>query len=280
MDYALRYKNYALHPRGTDFLHYKVFSEKGKVIWGQWTSGVNKLSESRFEIMNEEPFTLYAFDKNSALIEMKVSRVLRAEEITDELAKLIPEYYRHKRDSISAFYLVDEMIVRPVSAIEGIYNVNTGTCLIQANQINSNAPWGVKEEEPKERKEDEISNRLLETDISKYLEEDILEDNSHSVYKYTHKESGKVYVGQTNNLSRRKREHESKTTWKRHKKKYLYIMFAMYGVDSFDYQVLHSELSKEDADIGEAFEIKKHNAYFPNGLNERDESRHLKKLMK
>ena len=80
----------------------------------------------------------------------------------------------------------------------------------------------------------------------------------------------------TNDIKRRRSEHENPTTWQREKKKYLYINMQMFGLDDFEFKILHENLTEEEAHYWEAKEIENYNSYFPNGFNERNESRYLK----
>ena len=50
------------------------------------------------------------------------------------------------------------------------------------------------------------------------------------------------------------------------------------GLDDFEFHILHDNLSEKDAHYWEAKEIENHHSYFPDGFNERNESRFLKNI--
>lgn len=57
----------------------------------------------------------------------------------------------------------------------------------------------------------------------------------------------KSYIGLTNDINRRKKEHESPSNWTREKKKYLYTAMQLMGLDDFEFHILHDNLSEKDA---------------------------------
>jgi group I intron endonuclease len=86
-----------------------------------------------------------------------------------------------------------------------------------------------------------------------------------TIYKYTNKLDGKVYVGQSDNLPRRHREHL------RHSKKLKYISLidraiGKYGYEYFTLETLE-QIDADFADDREAFWIEKLNSQTPNGYN-------------
>lgn len=84
------------------------------------------------------------------------------------------------------------------------------------------------------------------------------------IYLYTNKKNGKKYVGQTNEEKRRLQEHVRKnvTVFDR--------AVTKYGIESFDYKVIDSAKTQEEANEKEMFWIKKLNSKAPNGYNMTD----------
>jgi group I intron endonuclease len=73
--------------------------------------------------------------------------------------------------------------------------------------------------------------------------------NTHYLYTITNNKSGKVYVGQTVNPSRRWKDHQ----WlsKNKQEQYVHRAMAKYGIDNFQFEVIASCRTQEDADEGE-----------------------------
>lgn len=80
------------------------------------------------------------------------------------------------------------------------------------------------------------------------------------IYKITNKKTGKSYIGQSNDIERRLKEHQYK--------KEIPIEFAIqkYGKNSFNYEILE-ECSIDELDIKEKYWIKKYNTYKGYGYN-------------
>lgn len=275
--YLIKFKNYSQNIEGTGKLHYNVLSEIGKCIWGQWSESGNSMYESTFQRMNKEvPFFLYALDKNFALLKMKVERVLKKEEILEEqLGYLIPTYYSVDTPC-SSYYLISQIDIFPVEEAKNVIINSSGNNALLTNQINSRAPMAVHWSDKKISIEPKIKE-----DKPKILKKEIkIEDqnNNYVVYRYKSKIDNKCYIGLTGNLEERIRHHKSPSNWKSSKEKWkiLYIMFSLYGYENYDFEILHKDLTKEEAEYWEAKEIENHNCYYPNGLNVRNESRHLK----
>lgn len=265
--YFVKFNNYDLNPKGTGKLHYEVLQKEGKVIWGQWTKTKRILTNQTYKDMNEEPFYLYALDKNTALLKMKVIRVLRLEEvIQEELEYLLPKYYSLELNS-AAYFLIDNIEILPVEYGQRILTTRSKTSILSAKQVASFAPWKVYEEEVDVKLH--VENEILENEENK-------DSQNYTVYCYRSKINGKCYIGQTNNISRRRKEHENPNNWRKNKK-YLYILFSIQGLESFDFIILYENLKKNEVDFVEAMEIEKHNAYYPTGLNERNERKSLSK---
>lgn len=90
------------------------------------------------------------------------------------------------------------------------------------------------------------------------------------IYRYRNKQTGKVYIGQTIDIERRKAEHlkdaERGTGFVFHR------ALSKYGIDCFDFDVLHvvegdAEYSKLRADELEKKEIQCHRCLVPDGYN-------------
>lgn len=273
--YFLKFKNFTSHPEGTGKLHYNVLKEKGRVIWGQWRNGQNILNrKTKQEMLQNTPFTLYILDKENALLKLTVVDVLDKEEVIEkEMEEYIPSYYSIETPC-SAYYLLSNIEILPVDESASIININTGRSVYYSNQVNSTTPWRVTETT------DKIEIYEPAPKIAAKIEEaePVTEAGAtYSVYKYHLIGSDKNYIGMTNNISRRRKEHENPTNWKRDKKKYLYVMMSMLGLENFEFEILHEGLTEEEAHYWEAKEIENHNSYYPNGLNERNEARYLNK---
>lgn len=96
----------------------------------------------------------------------------------------------------------------------------------------------------------------------------------HYIYQYTNKINGKKYIGQTNNLSRRKKQHiqDSIHCHQGHEISYnlpFHSAIRKYGIDNFDCEVLEiidtedwNEVNKLESEY-----ISKYNSLVPNGYN-------------
>lgn len=80
------------------------------------------------------------------------------------------------------------------------------------------------------------------------------------IYKITKKENGKSYIGQSNDIERRIKEHQYKTD--------LAIELAIhkYGIDAFNYEVLE-QCSLEELDAKEIYWIQYYNTFKGFGYN-------------
>lgn len=96
----------------------------------------------------------------------------------------------------------------------------------------------------------------------------------HYIYCYVNKINGKKYIGQTNNLERRKKQHiqDSIHCFQGHKISYelpFHRAIRKYGIDNFEYSILEV-IDTEDWDEVNKLEskyIKKENTIVPNGYN-------------
>lgn len=86
------------------------------------------------------------------------------------------------------------------------------------------------------------------------------------IYKYTSRTTGKVYIGQTVNETKRRSAHKHmKTDWQSH----FYNAIAKYGYEDFDYEVIYEVISdipgyvKQVLDMMEVYYIQKYNSTNP-----------------
>lgn len=268
--------NFNNEENGTGKLHYEVLQKYGMVVWGQWRTGKSLLSPNTQKNMNKKPFYLYALDKKAALLKMHVIHVFTREEIIiNNLTTLIPSYY-NLDTPCSAYYLIDNISILPVEYAKQIIVVNSKQTIINAKQVNSARPWKVIETIPsfQNLQNIEYQNNL---DQQRNCVLDITNHNNiYFVYRYHSITSDKNYIGLTNDIVRRRKEHENPKNWEG-SKKFLYVFMSIMGLGDFEFEILHSGLSKTDAQYWEAKEIERFNAYYPNGFNERNESANLER---
>ena len=89
--------------------------------------------------------------------------------------------------------------------------------------------------------------------------------NKYKVYKYTSKTSGKCYIGITSINIYRRSQGKGLIGYKRCPT--FWRAIQKYGSNDFELKILHQNLTKEQADLMEQIEIKKHNSLAPNGYN-------------
>ena len=89
-----------------------------------------------------------------------------------------------------------------------------------------------------------VENEILENKEDK-------DSQNYAVYCYKSKINGKCYIGQTNNISRRK---ENTVKLEKNKK---FIHIVLQGLESFDFIILYENLKKNEVDFVEAMEIEK-----------------------
>lgn len=82
------------------------------------------------------------------------------------------------------------------------------------------------------------------------------------IYKITHKESGKSYIGRTKDLKRRIEQHKKA---KCHS--LLSRAIQKYGIDEFKISVIKKDLTFKEAVNQEFLAISKHNTLNPKGYN-------------
>jgi group I intron endonuclease len=83
------------------------------------------------------------------------------------------------------------------------------------------------------------------------------------IYKITHKQSGKCYVGQTTrSIKRRLKEHKNSSYCAR-----LYHAIKKYGIDAFSIDIVAEYDNLEDLNNAEEYYINYYNSLSPNGYN-------------
>lgn len=85
----------------------------------------------------------------------------------------------------------------------------------------------------------------------------------HCIYVYRKKETGQVvYVGQTCNISERRKQHEKDEPFNSLRTEYNYPLsraIRKYGVEAFQFEILEKDLSLEEANIREDYWIEYYN---------------------
>lgn len=86
----------------------------------------------------------------------------------------------------------------------------------------------------------------------------------HYIYKVTNKQNGKIYIGQTNNLERRKKQHlyDNRTNHQAFKR-----AINKYGIDCFKWEIIDECLDKCEINEKEKYYINYYNSKIPNGYN-------------
>lgn len=85
--------------------------------------------------------------------------------------------------------------------------------------------------------------------------------NNYLIYKHT-SPSGKAYIGQTNNYNKRCNQHQTRTVCRA-----FHAAIKRYTWDAFTHEILHENLTLEQANELESLCIDKHNTLSPNGYN-------------
>lgn len=90
------------------------------------------------------------------------------------------------------------------------------------------------------------------------------------IYCYTNLINNKKYIGQTNNLKRRIKQHLQDSLHNYSEARYnqlIHQAIRKYGIDNFKIEVLEEEISDDDIDEREQYYIKYYNTISPNGYN-------------
>ena len=89
------------------------------------------------------------------------------------------------------------------------------------------------------------------------------------IYKITNNINGKMYIGQSNNIYRRWKEHKSKYSWYT-QNNILYKAFQKYGIDNFTFEIIH-ECDESELNDKEVYYIQQYNTFIKsensNGYN-------------
>lgn len=83
------------------------------------------------------------------------------------------------------------------------------------------------------------------------------------IYCYKNKINGKCYIGQTKRPEERKKQHLQKQSYCTA----FHHAVEKYGIENFEYTVLHDQKTKKELDFLEKIEIERHNSLVPNGYN-------------
>lgn len=97
---------------------------------------------------------------------------------------------------------------------------------------------------------------------AQFIDNNINEEVYGIIYKYT-SPSNKIYIGQTINLEKRKRQHIQDT--KNGSTTIFHNAICKYGIGTFDYEILHKASSKEELNKLEIYYINKYNSYYKDG---------------
>ena len=92
----------------------------------------------------------------------------------------------------------------------------------------------------------------------------------HLIYCYTNLVNNKKYIGQTNNLKRRIKQHKDDSFTNYSEARYnqlIHRAIRKYGLDNFEISVLEDNIPTELIDEKEKYYINKYNTIAPNGYN-------------
>ena len=92
------------------------------------------------------------------------------------------------------------------------------------------------------------------------------------IYCYTNKQNGKKYVGQTNNIKRRYKQHKDDSFANYSDARYnqaIHCAIRKYGLDNFDFEILEvlENKTSEEVNERETYWIREKNSLAPNGYN-------------
>ena len=225
---------------------------------------------------NSYPFDLYIIDTlHLVFARLTVTKVyLNKSDIPKEELKLIPtsieNFYGY------AFYKFIDLQQYSYEGSNSVVNCNTKTPLFNVKQINPCTPWRV------ETIDGQLGEYLINNSPSLKTEDLLGQYSNFCVYRYylDLPNCKMSYIGMTKNLQQRFQHHKNISSWnsKNEHNKYLYMAFKnpAIGYEKFHFEVLHDNLTEEEAHYWEAQEIENFNAYFPFGFNVRKEDRYLK----
>ena len=273
--------------------HTDIIHKHGSVLWGQFSSS-GKNDDISLKAYNEinnhgNGSILYAYDSQSMLLKMKVSRVLTKAEVKDEhLEYLIPSYYGIDMPVHCYFQISEVIAVDPSYAFKLIADAsNQPIGNYRLIRINGKNPWNVHELEQEDNELLVPKNIFEPSPKLKALPDAVINLNNkinttYTVYRVYHKDTVHYpdlqYIGETHDINERIKNHFSPTNYLREKKKYLYIIMRAFGNENFTWQILEENIpSEEEARKQEAYWIEVFHAYYgDHGLNERNERRWLK----
>ena len=271
--------------------HLNVLFKKDKVLWGQWsnTNNHDNIENSTYKEMNNhgKGCIVYAYDKNSMLMKLKVQRVLKTQEVIDEhLEEYIPSYYGINQP-VHYYLEISNIMTADISQASKIITDAGRKPLTEYKKfnLNNNRPWNVHEIEnesnellvpkhifiTKENCTAIISNETNNLNTSN--------NKSYVIYRIYHKNTllypKAQYIGETCNINRRMNEHFNpnnilnKNTENRH----LYIAMYILGLENFTYEILEENIPTETiARKREGYWIDHFDSYVgKNGLNKRKE---------
>lgn len=238
-----------------------------------------KLGQNRFQEMETHyPFYLYVIDTlHQSFAKLKIIQIyINYSDIPNEKLYLIPESLKQLYGY--AYYEFSDLEVLPYEASNAVINVNTGNSLYEVRQINSNAPWYV------ECLEGKLGTYLIDNAPQPDFEDSLGNYPNFCVYRYylDLPNCKMSYIGMAKDIQHRYDHHKNPSSWnsKNEHNKFLYIAFKnpAIGYDKFQFEILHSNLTEDEAHYWEAKEIQNFNAYFPFGFNVRNEDKYLKQI--
>lgn len=285
-------RNSIYHTTSTATEHTDLIHQYGSVLWGQFsTNGQDdNFSKRAYIEMNNhgEGCTVYALDRNSMLLKMKVDRVLTKAEVKDEkLEYLIPQYYGIDMP-VHCYFQISEILALDPSHAHNLIHANSFRLVdsYTVMRINGTAPWNVREVEIEDNQLINPTNIFQPSPALKAIPNKLYinppQDQIWCIYRIYHKNVKQFphlqYVGETHDLDRRISEHFSPTNYLREKKKYLYTIMHAFGNENFTWQILEDNIPTElEARKQEAYWIEVYHSYYGDqGLNERNERRFLK----
>lgn len=101
----------------------------------------------------------------------------------------------------------------------------------------------------------------------KYNETYIFEGISQFVYLIRNTKTGKIYVGQTSDLEKRKKQHLNKLRNFSHENKEMQLDYVLFGINSFIFEIVCFEGKTTDILEKEKLIVKYFKCEYPNGYN-------------